>query len=80
MRNFKYLLSTFLCAVVMSSSLVYGLDKEFIISYANQYGYNPDMVHLANSEEDCDEDTLFDEKYGVCYPLVLTPTDTDVGL
>lgn len=80
MRNFKYLLSTFLCAVVMSSLLVYGLDKEFIISYANQYGYNPDMVHLANSEEECDEDTFFDNEYGLCVPIVYTKTDTDVGL
>lgn len=80
MRNIKYILNIIVCATIFSTSMVYGLEKQFIINYANAYGYDAEMIHTASSESDCDEDTFFDEDYGLCVPITYTPTDSEVGL
>lgn len=80
MRNIKYILNIIVCATIFSTSMVYGLDKQFIIDYANKYGYAPENIHTAESEQECDEDTFFDKDYGLCVPIIYTPTDSEVGL
>lgn len=80
MRNIKYTIYTLLCGLVFGVSLTYAMDKSFIIEYAQAYGYDSEFIHTANSEEECDEDTFFDNEYGLCVPIMYTKTDTDVGL
>lgn len=76
----KNLMIILLGGALLGISLAYAMDRQFIIDYANAYGYDAEMIHTAESEEECDEDTFFDKDYGLCVPIVLTSSDTEVGM